>query len=326
MKKIYHLFFIFLSASTFLQAQDDRLAPGSGFQFKSLLPNYNKPVITTEFANSDTNYVMSSAIGDSIVPKNIFDQPKSVTGAYILCPGFYQMVCKSYCIKAGTYGPSQGDAYLYAPLEGPKANLMKTILVNAEKKGNYKQEDIQMILWSIISKSKFKDLNPHLQVVVLSLLGPKELVEFNNGAIGFIPERLIQQALLGMPPAVQKIISAENEMRRMFSMANITYQEVERMAVITGSAPIDRPQFKRGRWSRHPLGYYIRYLPSPYRKTVVQVIVPPAPKEIPNEFTLTNINDQCNYQVEFNAIGSVAVPSNTGSQRLLQSNEIYKGN
>lgn len=319
------LFFSFVSIQMHAQT-DDRMAPQQGFSFKKLLPNYKKVAITTEFADVDTTYVMPANAMDSILAKDILEQPKSVTGAYILCPGLYQMVCKSYCIKAGTYGPSKGDSYLYAPLKGPKENLMKTMLINAEKKGNFAQHDIQLLLWAIIAKTKFKDLNPHLQFVLMSLLSAKEIVDFNDGAIGFIPDVMIDQALQGMPASVRAIITAENQMRKMFGDAQRSYAEFERMAVITGMAPVDRPTFKRGRWSKHPLGYYIRYLPEGYNKTTVQVYVPIAPKGVPSDYQEQDLNNNdCSFQVEFNAIGSVAVPSNTQSQRLLQSNEKYTG-
>lgn len=330
------LFFVILILSCIVsmpvnaQRREGRMAPNtSGFSLRNIAQDFHKQAITTSFADADTNWVMPITFGDSLINQNITDQSRNILGAYLLCPGFYQMVCRSYCIRAGTYGPSQGDSYLYAALKGPKENLIKNLLTAAEKKGNVSQQDLQLIFWAIIAKTKFSDLNPRLQALSMMLLTPAQLLDFNGGALGFVPKIVVQRAIVALPVHVQQIIIAENELRQMFSNANATYQQYEQLAVKAGMAPVDRPAFKRGRWCKHPDGYYIRYLPESYNKTTVQVFVPLHPKTAPDEvldLTVNNDPENCSFQVEFNAIGSVAVPSNTGSQRLLQSNELFTSN
>lgn len=47
---------------------------------------------------------------------------------------------------AGTFAPSSGDGYMYAPTLGPKEEIVTTILKNAEKHPEVHQHDIQMLL------------------------------------------------------------------------------------------------------------------------------------------------------------------------------------
>ena len=59
-----------------------------------------------------------------------------------------------------------------------------------------------------------------------------------------------------------------------------------------------------GRWSLHPDGYYVRYLPQGYSHTLVQIWVPQGAPAVGKEF------DPATH---------VAVPGNTSRQRLGQS-------
>ncbi len=59
-----------------------------------------------------------------------------------------------------------------------------------------------------------------------------------------------------------------------------------------------------GRWSRHPDGYWVRYLPSGYSSTRLEVWVPADSPAIGREFDPSR---------------HIAVPGNTARQRLIQS-------
>jgi hypothetical protein len=79
-----------------------------------------------------------------------------------------------------------------------------------------------------------------------------------------------------MPPAVARVFQAEASLRQLFARADTPYSEFERVAVLLGEpAPDDaRREVPRGRWSYHPDGYYIRFFPSGYNETRIEVHVP----------------------------------------------------
>ncbi|MBX7095474.1 MAG: hypothetical protein K1X56_12205, partial [Flavobacteriales bacterium] len=95
--------------------------PGKGMFFQ-------KEAITTSFKDVDTSRCFADGFGDSATYLPLQYMPKTDSGAFILPPGFYEMNCESYCIRAGTYGPSAGDGYGWAELSGPQQNLMITAL------------------------------------------------------------------------------------------------------------------------------------------------------------------------------------------------------
>ena len=51
---------------------------------------------------------------------------------------------------------------------------------------------------------------------------------------------------------------------------------MERIAVLTGEPPLGEGSkgIPKGQWSRHPDGYYVRYMPQGYSYTVIQVWMP----------------------------------------------------
>ena len=225
-------------------------------------------------------------------------------GGYLLCPGYYEMTNMSYCLKAGTHGPSGGDGYMYAPTEGKMDEIVNAILENhAVKHPEIDQKDVQVLLWAIIARSKFKNLSGKLKLVTTQLLTPAQIVKLNGGYVETIGGEALKSGLVDLPPAARAVMEAENNIRQLVDNGSSSFEAFERIAIIAGIAPNDHPNVKRGMWTLHPDGYYIRYFPSGYSRTKVQIYVP-----------------ESKGKVVYNAIGTIACPANTGAQRLAQTN------
>ncbi len=82
-----------------------------------------------------------------------------------------------------------------------------------------------------------------------------------------------------------------------------TFEDFERIAVLAGMAPTEDHGVRKGLWSKHPDGYYVRYFPRGYSTTTVQLWVPK------NKAT----------EVIYDPAVQIACPANTGAQRLAQS-------
>ena len=263
--------------------------------------------ITTSFEDVDQT---GSKLPDLLVVKNaqpLYLLPKATEGGYVLCDGFYEMSAKSYCLKAGTFAPSQGDGYMYAPTLGPKQEIVTTILKNAEKHPEIKQHDIQQLLWAIIARARFADFSGQLKLTAVALLSTAELTHLEGGMLGVLPASIMNQAKSKLPEAVQNVFEAENNIRQMVANGNYTYAEMEKYAIIAGMAPV-RTDIPSGIWTLHPDGYYIRYFPSGYAITKVQLYVP-------KTLLVTG------KRIVYNATNDIACPANVGSQRLAQTNE-----
>jgi hypothetical protein len=262
--------------------------------------------ITTSFKDAVVENSLPESFGNDKKYTPLYQLKRNENGAFILCPGYYEMTNKSYCLKAGTHGPSQGDGYMFAPTLGPKDNIVNSILKVSARKPEIPQHDVQVLLWAIIAKSKFKDMAGRLKLTASLLLTAQEVLELNGGAIGTLSDEALKREIIDMPPAMQAVMEAENKIRNLVSSGVDRYEDYEHWAILAGFAPNDRPDIKRGKWALHPDGYYVRYFPQGYQRTTVQIYVP-------NNINTTNL--------VYDAIGDIACPANTGAQRLAQTNE-----
>jgi hypothetical protein len=313
MKRIYTILFLLVFSFSYCQFsgwKEKMLEASASIGAKKFGVDkiLKKPAaISTSFEDVDKT---NSKLPDAIVVKNIqplYLLPKALNGGYILCEGFYEMTNKSYCLHAGTYAPSSGDGYMYAPTLGPKQQIITTILKNAEKHSEINQHDIQILLWTIIAKTRFADYSGQVKLTAIALLSTLELTQLEGGFLGVLPQNVMDKAKSTLPEGVQSIFEAENNIRQLVSSGNYTYAEMEKYAILAGMAPI-RTDIPSGIWTLHPDGYYIRYFPSGYSVTKVQIYVP---KEL-----IAKGNS-----VIYDATNDIACPANTGSQRLAQTNE-----
>jgi hypothetical protein len=303
---IFALFFAGVRLSS--RAQFDRIKDAAGKLGKkapdasSLLEG--EPPITTSL--SDAIYGDSSRDGynpSSLVP--LTSLARTSNGGFILRPGLYEMHTQSYCLKAGTHGPGGGDGYLYAPPKGPARDAVVSIVRNSVQHAEIDQHKIQLLLWAIIARAKFENLNPELKAVASQLLTPQQLAMLNRSGLSILPgpahDRLMQQ----VPPSARHILEAEARLRQMLT-TGASFEEMERVAVLAGAASMGEGsrQVPWGRWSRHPDGYYVRYLPRSYNYTVVQIFVPEGSPAVGKEY---------------DPALHIAVPGNTARQRLIQS-------
>lgn len=263
--------------------------------------------ISTSFedVNREGEMMPDFKAGEKFQP--LYLLPKNPQGGYILCEGYYEMSNKSYCLKAGTFAPSTGDGYMYAPVLGTKDEIVIAILKSAEKHRDVNQRDIQALLWTIIARTKFSDYSGTIKLTALKLLTPKQLTQLEGGALGILPFDVLAKAKDQLPAGLKAVFEAENNIRQLVASGNYTYADMEKYAIIAGIAP-PRTDVPNGIWTKHPDGYYVRYFPSGYAITKVQVYVP---KEI--------IAD--GKSIIYDATGDIACPANTGSQRLALTNE-----
>jgi hypothetical protein len=265
-----------------------------------------EPPITTSI--DDAKFADESY--DGFTPRETFRAITSLqrtpNGGFVLQPGAFAWQAQSYCLKAGTHGPGGGDGYLYAPPIGPAEEAVIAIVRNSVKHPDIAQSDIQQLLWAIIARAKFEDLSNELKVTAAQLLTTEQLAQLNRGALDLLPGPILDEAVAGMPPAVRAVFEAEAELRQMLTSGTSTFEEMERVAVLGGNAPLGEGSrnVPSGRWSLHPDGYYVRYLPSGYSSTRVEIWVPQGSPSVGKEF------DPATH---------IAVPGNTSRQRLIQS-------
>ena len=284
-----------------------------------------EPVLTTSFADVAGGAELPDDFGRGEHFEPLASLPREEGGGYVLRPGFFTLEAQSFCLHAGTRGPSRGEGYLWAPLKGPGAALIQALLRSAGHHPHIAQHDVQMLVWALESRSPIHQLSPELQHAAAELLSPEQLRQVNGSVLEDLAPQVRAQALARLPPDVRRALELQSQIHSLFISGRGTYEQVRQLAVLPA---LDRVEgaVRLGRWSKHPGGYYVRYLPSGYTRTRIDVYVPrpgpaarterdgaphilqaslqpPTPGDDPGELLLDLVED-------------VAMPADTGSQRL----------
>jgi hypothetical protein len=272
----------------------------------SLSSLMDRPPITTSLPDAKWGDPSKDGFVPPVSPAPLTSLSRTLAGGFTLRQGYFVMPTQSYCLKAGTHGPGGGDGYLYAPTKGPAEEAVVSIVRNSVRLSEIPQHDIQILLWAIIARAKFEDLAPAVKATAARLLTPQQVAMLNRSGLDAVPGPVMQRLLGEAPAGVRQVLEAESNLRHMLTGGGAGFADIERVAVLTGVAPLGEGSrgVPSGRWSLHPDGYYIRYIPSGYSLTRVEIWVPEGSGAAGREY---------------DPALHVAVPGNTARQRLIQS-------
>ena len=215
--------------------------------------------------------------------------------------GYYRYKFNTFCLHAGTYAPTEGSGYLVAPLKGSKAELIKSILGRYYEHPEIEQTDVQMLVWGIEAGQKFSNYDAGFQYRVAPLLKPEEI------ALMEVDVKDIAYDLL--PQEAKDVLDLYSELRGKLSDANATYEDVERLAVKTGIAPLGKgsKNIDAGVWTSIGDGVYMRSFPEGYRKSQVEIYIPAETKiEKDSKGSVSLLDDgQNSISVEYDASGVI---------------------
>ncbi len=202
------------------------------------------------------------------------DLPRTATGGFVLRPGLWEGTFESYCLRTATHAPDQGDGYMFAPFKGARAGAIQAILGGTVRHPEVPRGDVQMLLWAILSRVRTSDMPPALQLAARLLLPASEIRAINANGFDVLAAAERTRLFGGLTTPVRQALEVESDLRSLFSRADATYDEAERIAVLSG-VPADSPNtVQRGQWSRHPRGYFIRFFPDSFANTRVEVLMP----------------------------------------------------
>lgn len=281
---------------------------GLGDKLRRKTPNIlgDRAPITTSLSDARWGDASKDGFTPREAGRSLMTLQRTPNGGFVLQPGYYSMQTQSYCLKAGTHGPGGGDGYLYAPPKGPAEDAVMTIVRNSVNRPEIPQSRIQQLLWAIIARAKFEDLTGEIRATAAQLLTPRQLASLNRSALDVLHGNALTDALGGVPAPLRQIAQAEAQLRQMLTTPGASFAEMERVAVLSGAAPRGpgSQDIPSGRWSMHPDGYYVRYIPSGYSSTRVEIWVPQGSPAVGKEY---------------DPAAHIAVPGNTARQRLIQS-------
>lgn len=258
----------------------------------------NKQSLATHFEEVDTSLFAPGDLTEGKTPVALTELPRTTDGAFVLAPGFYEADFKTYCLQPGTPGPSSNDAYFQASLQGPRKEIIEDILLNSRKQSQLDQKNIQLLLWSVVSRSQFQKLSPDVQSAAWQLLTPKQIFELNGG-------------VLGAARTVARVLPSsgfQSSLQQLLDVGSSSYEAYERLAVLTTPSQISKPHMKRDQWYKQEEGYFVRYLPNNYQQTKIQVYVP--------EGVADSVAQNADDYVVFDPTSMMISPANSNAQRL----------
>ena len=237
-------------------------------------------------------------IASTLQPQPLTSLPQSESGGFVLKPGFYETEFKTYCLQPGTPDPRQGDAYLQMPVSGYRKEIVQSILTNSRDRHDIDQRNIQLLLWSVVSGSKFHSLPWRVQDDAAKLLTSKQIFELKGGVVGAIKTF----------STATGIMNANNDIKQLFESGMHSYEAYERIAVRREQSKVIKQAVKADQWYKQSENYYVRYFPESYQKVKIQVYVPDGLLDSTNQ-----LNDD---YVVFDPTGKQAIPAFTNAQRL----------
>jgi hypothetical protein len=272
------------------------------------MPSLRKEPISTSIADARWGDPGQDGFTPPTPKQDLARLQRTPAGGFVLQPGYFAFHDQSYCLHAGTHGPGGGDGYLYAPPLGAARDTVIAIVRNSVRHPEIGQHTIQALLWAILARARIENLSDEQRVAAAQLMTPRQLAGLNRGVIDMLSAGPIADNL---PREVRSVLQAEADLRRMLATPGTSYAELERVAVLAGMAPVGAGSVEvpTGRWSHHPDGYWIRYLPGGYTNTVVEIWVPEGAPGVGREY------DPATH---------IAVPGNTARQRLIQSGRAYR--
>jgi hypothetical protein len=265
--------------------------------------------ITTSLPDAQWAVDTLDSFTPSVEPRALQELERTSAGGFVLRAGYWEMHTQSYCLKAGTHGPGGGDGYLYAPTKGPQEEFVIDIVRSSVAHPEIAQRDIQVLLWAIIARAKFEDLPTPLKVTAGKVLNSRQLALLNRNALDMLPGPALDQALEKVPSLVRQVLQAEAQLRQLLVDPASSFDQLEAVAVLAGMVGLGEGSraVPSGRWSLHPDGYYIRYIPRGYSHTVTQIWVPEGSGAAGRTY---------------DPALHIAVPGNTARQRLIQSGRV----
>src|SRR5688572_5563493 len=215
----------FLLQSTSSAAQfKDILKAGGKVLDKSptkLIEKYfNNAPITTSFDHAVTEVdLLGNFDPDEGESQPLTNLEQNDNGDYIVSEGYFTGYNQSFCMKAGTYGPSKGDGHLYAPLVGPKSALVKQIYDNwLTKAPQLPQTTVQGLIWAIIARTDIQKMDAKYLLALQALVDKDDIAKLAANSLKDKALELAMEKAKGeIPPEIYRVFEAERKLRKLYS-------------------------------------------------------------------------------------------------------------
>ncbi len=177
----------------------------------------------------------------------------------------YEFTLESFCVRSGAVRPIKGDGLFLGDIEGAAKNWLPQILSHYKSK-NMTQNEAQVLIWSLLSGSRFDELNFENRKNLTKIF-PDASVRFSNSLV----EDSVKSFLLSQMPS--EVLSAKENFdgyKNLLQDTKSKYSEIEQILSPESSRLNPIPVG----WLKHEDGYYIQLKSDGYQKVHVQIYAP----------------------------------------------------
>lgn len=164
----------------------------------------------------------------------------NTSGQLKLNPGFsYEFTLESFCVHAGVVRPIKGDGLFLGDIEGAAKSWLPQVLSQYKSK-NITQNEAQVLIWSLLSGSRFDELNSENRKNLIKIF-PDAAIRFGNS----LAEDSAKNYLLSQIPS--EILSAKDkfdEYKNLLQDSKSKFSEIEQVL---------SPESSRGIKTTNPL-------------------------------------------------------------------------
>lgn len=188
------------------------------------------------------------------------------SGRLQLQPGqSYEFSLESFCVNAGVERPVRGDGLFLGDIQGAAKSWLPVVLNKYQSLG-ITQEDAQVLVWSLLSKIKFDQLNTKSQAQLLKIF-PDAPVRFGNDYLeDKATDFLFSQASSELITAKEQF----DKYREILQDTKLKYSEMEQIL----SPHSSRSQAIDVGWLKHEDGYFIHLQADGYQQVRVKIYAP----------------------------------------------------
>lgn len=238
-------------------------------QFQSPMDAIDKFLDSSE-AKSSKDSLVTNIRTNSL--KVLLSQQKEIaqelkdTGRLRLQPGYsYEFDLESFCVNAGVERPVRGDGLFLGDIQGEAKNWLPVILQKYYAEG-ISQKDAQILIWSLLSKTKFDQLSSNNQIRLLKLF-PDAPIRFGNSIV----EDHAKEFLFSQIPS--ELISAKEQLDKYQEVLQSAHLKFSEMEKILSPVPSRVIPTEVG-WLKHEDGYYIHLQADGYQQVRVKIYAP----------------------------------------------------
>jgi hypothetical protein len=193
-------------------------------------------------------------------------------GSFIIkAAGFYEAFLQSYSLNANDTGGGRVAGFYPAPCcKGRRAAVVAAVLKYSELRPDVSQNDIQQLLWAVVSEMDFEKMTPAMQQAAVKIL-PSDLAKSLQGqAQAEAAKKSLMDYVNGR---IKKSPFVSGGAGAAGGIENVLNPGAAVSAGVGGDSSLP---VERGAWALMPGGFFLRYLPEGCSKIRLQIIVPEA--------------------------------------------------